>query len=131
MIALVNISYLIAMLSFILGLKFLSSPSKAKHGNILAGAGMVLAVIVTLISQFFGFSVSINLLLILLAIGTGTIVGNRMSDRVEMTAMPQLVSLFNAMGGGCAMLLGIMEARLGTPPSSASLILLWSGLIIG
>lgn len=131
MIALVNISYLIAMLSFILGLKFLSSPSKAKHGNILAGAGMVLAVIVTLISQFFGFSVSINLLLILLAIVTGTIVGKRMSDRVEMTAMPQLVSLFNAMGGGCAMLLGIMEARLGTPPSSASLILLWSGLIIG
>lgn len=131
MIALVNISYLIAMLSFILGLKFLSSPSKAKHGNILAGAGMVLAVIVTLISQFFGFSVSTNLLLILLAIVTGTIVGKRMSDRVEMTAMPQLVSLFNAMGGGCAMLLGIMEARLGTPPSSASLILLWSGLIIG
>lgn len=131
MIALVNISYLIAMLSFILGLKFLSSPSKAKHGNILAGTGMVLAVIVTLISQFFGFSVSINLLLILLAIVTGTIVGKRMSDRVEMTAMPQLVSLFNAMGGGCAMLLGIMEARLGTPPSSASLILLWSGLIIG
>lgn len=131
MIALVNISYLIAMLSFILGLKFLSSPSKAKHGNILAGAGMVLAVIVTLISQFFGLSVSINLLLILLAIVTGTIVGKRMSDRVEMTAMPQLVSLFNAMGGGCAMLLGIMEARLGTPPSSASLILLWSGLIIG
>lgn len=131
MIALVNISYLIAMLSFILGLKFLSSPSKAKHGNILAGTGMVLAVIVTLISQFFGFSVSINLLLILLAIVTGTIVGKRMSDRVEMTAMPQLVSLFNAMGGGCAMLLGIMEARLGSPPSSASLILLWSGLIIG
>ena len=131
MIALVNISYLIAMLSFILGLKFLSSPSKAKHGNILAGSGMVLAVIVTLISQFFGFSVSTNLLLILLAIVTGTIVGKRMSDRVEMTAMPQLVSLFNAMGGGCAMLLGIMEARLGTPPSSASLILLWSGLIIG
>lgn len=131
MIALVNISYLIAMFSFILGLKFLSSPSKAKHGNILAGTGMVLAVIVTLISQFFGFSVSINLLLILLAIVTGTIVGKRMSDRVEMTAMPQLVSLFNAMGGGCAMLLGIMEARLGTPPSSASLILLWSGLIIG
>lgn len=131
MIALVNISYLIAMLSFILGLKFLSSPSKAKHGNILAGAGMVLAVIVTLISQFFGLSVSINLLLILLAIVTGTIVGKRMSDRVEMTAMPQLVSLFNAMGGGCAMLLGIMEAQLGTPPSSASLILLWSGLIIG
>ncbi len=54
-----------------------------------------------------------------------------MSDRVEMTEMPQLISFFNAMGGGCAMILAIVEARLDAYPSTASLTLLWSGLIIG
>jgi len=133
MTAILEISYLIAMLSFIIGLKYLSSPGKAKHGNILAGAGMTFAVIITLISSFHNQTVSINLILILVAIVLGTIVGKRMSDKVEMTAMPQLVSFFNAMGGGCAMLLGIIEANQSgsNEVSSAALTLLWSGLIIG
>ena len=132
MTAILEISYLVAMLSFIIGLKYLSSPGKAKHGNILAGAGMTFAVIITLISSFYNQTVSINLILILLAIIAGTLVGKRMSDKVEMTAMPQLVSFFNAMGGGCAMLLGIIEAnQSGSDSSVAALSLLWSGLIIG
>lgn len=131
MLALTNISYLVAMLSFIIGLKYLSSPGKAKFGNLLAGGGMTLAVIITIVSHFTGQTIGINLLLILVAIVAGTIVGKRMSDKVEMTAMPQLVSFFNAMGGGCAMLLGIMEARISGAPSVASITLLWSGLIIG
>ena len=131
MLALTNISYLVAMLSFIIGLKYLSSPGKAKFGNLLAGGGMTLAVIITIVSHFMGQTIGLNLLLILVAIVAGTIVGKRMSDKVEMTAMPQLVSFFNAMGGGCAMLLGIMEARISGAPSVTSIVLLWSGLIIG
>ena len=102
MLALTNISYLVAMLSFIIGLKYLSSPGKAKFGNLLAGGGMTLAVIITIVSHFMGQTIGLNLLLILVAIVAGTIVGKRMSDKVEMTAMPQLVSFFNAMGGGVA-----------------------------
>jgi H+-translocating NAD(P) transhydrogenase subunit beta len=131
MITLINGAYLIAMLSFVIGLKYLSSPGKASRGNFYAGLGMTLAVLVTLMGAFYGQDVDIRLILILVAIAAGTVLGKRMSDKVEMTAMPQLVSFFNAMGGGCAMLLGIVEAGLGYEPTSSEIVLLESGLIIG
>lgn len=99
------------MISFIVGLKFLSSPQLAKLGNIIAGTGMTLAIVVTIIHTFYGGPVTINLILIILAVLLGTVLGKRMSDKAEMTRMPQLVSYFNAMGGGCALLLGIIEGQ--------------------
>lgn len=132
MTALVQIAYLIAMLGFVIGLKFLSSPSRAKTGNWIAAGGMALAVLATLVGQFYGIEISIlKISLIFAAILAGYFVGKRMSDRVEMTEMPQLISFFNAMGGGCAMLLALIEARLESAPSTTALSLLWAGLIIG
>ena len=132
MTAIVQIAYLLATLGFVIGLKFLASPSKAKTGNILAAAGMALAVVATLVGQFTGAEISVlKLSLILAAILAGHVVGKKMSDRVEMTEMPQLISFFNAMGGGCAMILALVEARLDGDPSASQLSLLWSGLIIG
>lgn len=132
MTALVHISYLIAMLGFVIGLKFLSSPSRAKNGNLIAAAGMAIAVIATLVGQFYGVEISVlKLSLIFIAIIAGHLVGKRMSDKVEMTEMPQLISFFNAMGGGCAMLLAVIESRIDATPPASSLSLLWSGLIIG
>ena len=111
MTILLEVSYFLAMISFIIGLKFLSSPQYARLGNIIAGLGMTLAIVVTVIYTFFGGPVTINLILIIIAILVGTVLGKRMSDKAEMTKMPQLVSYFNAMGGGCALLLGIIEGQ--------------------
>jgi NAD(P) transhydrogenase subunit beta len=130
--AIVHFSYLVAMLGFVIGLKFLSSPSRAKTGNLIAAGGMTLAVMATLLGEFYGVPISVlKITLIFAAIIAGYLVGKRMSDRVAMTEMPQLISFFNAMGGGCAMILALIEARVDATPSTASLSLLWAGLIIG
>jgi NAD(P) transhydrogenase subunit beta len=115
-----EISYFSAMISFIVGLKYLSSPLKARLGNSIAAAGMTLAIIVTIISTFYDSSVNINLVLIGIAILLGVFIGKQMSDRAEMTKMPQLVSFFNAMGGGCALLLGIIEGQQINPGNDRS-----------
>lgn len=111
MTTLLDISYLIAILSFIIGLKYLSFPQKAKLGNMIAAIGMTLAIILTIVVSFYQGTINTNLILILIAVVLGTIIGQIMAKRAEMTKMPQLVSFFNAMGGGCALLLGIIEAQ--------------------
>ena len=107
---LIELGYLISIISFLAGLKFMSSPKRAKLGNIIAAAGMVLAVCLTI-----GISISANiprtnLLVLSVAIFFGGVAGKRIESKVEMTKMPQLVSLFNATGGACALLIGIIEA---------------------
>lgn len=134
MTILLEVSYFLAMISFIIGLKFLSSPQRAKLGNIIAGSGMTLAIVVTVIHTFFGGPVTINLILIIVAILLGTILGKRMSDKAEMTKMPQLVSYFNAMGGGCALLLGIIEGQqlyYGDSPDRVAEVVLMTAMMIG
>ena len=129
----IKVGYLIAAISFIMGLKFMSSPKKAKTGNLIAAMGMVLAVVLTFFTPIGHSIPNTNLIIMLVAIAAGTIVGKRYSDKVQMTGMPQLVSLFNATGGGCAMLLGLAEANP-MYPKSADLtmqILLIAGLITG
>src|SRR5690554_5886993 len=131
--AIIEIGYLLATLSFILGLKFMSSPKKAKTGNTIAAIGMVLAVVLTFVAGYTEMVPYTNLIIILVAIAIGTIIGKRLSDKVEMTGMPQLVSLFNATGGGCAMLLGLEEANPMYPQQTDLVIqiLLIAGLITG
>lgn len=133
MAIILQFSYFLAMITFIIGLKFLSFPKKARLGNSIAAIGMVLACLSTVFVYFFDSIQSINFLLITLAIILGTIVGKIMSDKVQMTGMPQLVSFFNAMGGGCALLLGILEAQQlnADEMSRVELIPLISGLAIG
>jgi NAD(P) transhydrogenase subunit beta len=97
-------AYLIASLLFIFGLKRLSSPRTARSGNLIAGIGMALALAGTFILPDMG-----NFGAIILAIVIGTIPGWRLARRVKMTAMPQMVSLFNGMGGACALFISLAE----------------------
>jgi H+-translocating NAD(P) transhydrogenase subunit beta len=95
---------LIASLLFIIGLKRLSSPRSARSGNLLAALGMALALGGTFLLPGMG-----HFGWILLAIAIGTVPGWRLARRVKMTAMPQMVSLFNGMGGACALFISLGE----------------------
>lgn len=107
--SIMEIIYLVASIFFIYGLKMLSKPDSARMGNIIAAIGMGLAIIATMVfHKFHGQSVG-NVTLILIAIAFGTVVGWIIAVKVKMTAMPQLVSLFNGMGGACAALIAMME----------------------
>ncbi len=103
-------TYLISIVSFIWGLKFLSNPKKAKFGNWIASMGMALALGVTFVSLGINGTLKINIILVGASILLATILGKVVSKRVEMTEMPQLVSFFNATGGACAVFIGIIEA---------------------
>lgn len=100
----IQILYFIAFLLFILGMKRMGHPDTAKAGNFTAAMGMGVAIIATFLTP--GLS---NIPLIIVAIIVGSIGGFIASKRVKMTAMPQLVSFFNGMGGAAAALIGIVE----------------------
>lgn len=137
-ISILEISYVIASVLFIVGLKMLSHPLTARRGNILAAIGMVVAILATILfHQKEGKPIG-NIGLILAAILLGTIIGWLIARKVKMTAMPQLVSLFNGMGGAAAALISMMEfpnisneliAKSGMANGQVLAILL--GLIIG
>ena len=100
--------YLIGSLTFIIGLKMLSHPETARRGNLLAAGGMGLAILGTLL--FYKSDVPMLIYgLIFGAMIIGTVSGWIAAKKVQMTAMPQMVSLFNGMGGACAMLIGLIE----------------------
>jgi NAD(P) transhydrogenase subunit beta len=99
-----QIGYLIAAVCFIVALKALSSPRTARGGNLLGAAGAVLAVVIT----FVAYKPD-HLAPILIALGVGTVGGVVGSRRVQMTHMPQLVALFNGVGGGAAALVALVE----------------------
>jgi len=103
-----SIIYLIATVTFVIGLKMLGHPETAKKGNLIAAAGMILAIIGTIFLHDFEVP-SINYILIGVALLIGTVVGWLIAIKVEMTKMPELVSLFNGFGGASAMLIGIVE----------------------
>jgi len=104
-----EITYIIASILFIIGLKMLSRPDTARRGNIWAAVGMALAIVSTILfHQQDGEPIG-NVGLILVAILIGTVIGTLIARRVKMTAMPQLVSFFNGMGGAAAALISLME----------------------
>src|SRR5437867_3068229 len=102
---LIPVAYLIAAVTFILGLKGLSSPTTAVLGNRIAATGMLVAVIAT----FFASDVSGGVPIILAGIVVGGVAGFAGARVVKMTAMPQMVALFNGAGGGAAALVAILE----------------------
>lgn len=108
-ISILEITYVIASVLFIMGLKMLSHPLTARRGNTLAAVGMGLAIIATILfHQKEGKPIG-NIGYILAAIIIGTAIGWIIAKRVKMTAMPQLVSFFNGMGGAAAALISLME----------------------
>jgi NAD(P) transhydrogenase subunit beta len=112
-----------------MGLKMLSNPKTARNGNLLAAAGMI-AAIITAIFFHEGEVKPIIYGLIFGAIALGTVVGWLTAKKVQMTKMPELVSLFNGMGGACAALIGLVEFHHNVgDPTSIGIIL--AGMIIG
>jgi NAD(P) transhydrogenase subunit beta len=108
-ISILEITYVIASVLFILGLKMLSHPLTARRGNILAAFGMVFAIIATILFHRKDGQPIGNIPWILGAIVIGTVIGFVIAKKVKMTAMPQLVSFFNGMGGAAAALISMME----------------------
>ena len=100
--------YLIASITYILGLKMLGHPETARRGNLIAAAGMTLAIFGT-IFLYQGKVPMLIYALIAIAIIIGTIIGWIVAKKVDMTKMPELVSLFNGMGGASAALIGLIE----------------------
>ncbi len=155
-INILTLCYLIASVTFILGLKMLSNPATARKGNLVAATGMAVAILGTIFlyeedGQRLG-----NYIWIFSGLFIGAVVGTLAAKKVKMTAMPEMVSLFNGMGGACAMLISIVEfnhlidfpfkgegvtiypplsalgpTELPTHISSASLIIIMAGLVIG
>ena len=101
-----NLLYLISIASFILALKFLSSPATARRGNQIGAAGMVLAIAVTLAKN--GLDTGTYWLIAIAAL-IGSAIGVVGARRVKMTAMPQMVALFNGVGGGAVALVALAE----------------------
>jgi len=108
-ITILEIIYIVASVLFILGLKMLSNPRTARRGNILAAFGMGFAILATIFFHKKDGSHIGNIPWIIAAIVIGTIIGWIIARRVKMTAMPQLVSFFNGMGGAAAALISLME----------------------
>src|SRR5215218_1902188 len=109
---LLTIIYLIASVTFIIGLKMLSHPETARKGNLIAATGMTLAIIGTifLYKDELGNKLH-NYLWIFGGLMIGGVVGVMSARKVKMTAMPEMVSLFNGTGGACAALISINEFR--------------------
>lgn len=131
---LLELSYLIAALLFVYGLKLLSHPETARKGNIWAGVGMALAMVTTIFlhkNSDGGSIPTLNILIILIAIAFGSVVGWIVSQRVKMTAMPQLVSLFNATGGAASALVGLLEYPNVVAGDVGSILVTILGLVIG
>lgn len=128
------LSYLIGSVTFVIGLKMLSHPDSARKGNLLAAFGMVVSIVATifLYTNPHGetYRTTFNISLIMTAILVGTVAGWITAKRVEMTKMPELVCLFNGMGGACAAIIGLMEYEhnAGMTLNLATII---AGMIIG
>jgi NAD(P) transhydrogenase subunit beta len=124
-------SYLLSAIMFVIGLKLQSHPETARKGNLWAAAGMILPMITTLIlnKNTAGEGISFgNAAAVVLIIAAGTVVGSIMARKVKMTAMPQMVSFFNATGGAASAAVALIEYNK-TPDQAVLVSLL--GLVVG
>ncbi|HSD68961.1 MAG TPA: NAD(P)(+) transhydrogenase (Re/Si-specific) subunit beta, partial [Woeseiaceae bacterium] len=119
-------SYFIAAILFIFGLKRMSSPVTARGGIVWAGAGMVVATLVT-----FLYPGMTNYILMMIAIGLGGILAWVSGKRVAMTDMPQMIALYNGMGGGSAAAIAAVELFGGEEHGAIFSILAVAGGMIG
>lgn len=132
--SLLELSYLVAALLFVYGLKLLSHPDTARRGNLWAAGGMGLAMITTLLfhKNADGETIRLaNALVILVFIGLGSTIGWIVARKVKMTAMPQLVSIYNATGGAASMLVALLEYPNAIAGDVGSILVTVLGLVIG
>ncbi len=127
----INVLYIVAIILFIVGLRQVRGPRTAVQGNQVAAVGMAVAVLATLLDQRAG-----DWLLIIIGVGIGTAVGIPSARSVKMTAMPQMVALFNGVGGGAIALISLVEYRealhfLGENPELQELVPTLFAAIIG
>ncbi|HUH32763.1 MAG TPA: NAD(P)(+) transhydrogenase (Re/Si-specific) subunit beta [Daejeonella sp.] len=134
-ISILTICYLIGSITFIIGLKMLSHPESARKGNLIAAAGMGIAIFGTIfLYQEEGAKLG-NYAWIFSGLAIGTVAGTMAARKVKMTAMPEMVSLFNGMGGACAALISVVEfghlSHHIESSNSVTLLIIFAGLIIG
>ena len=126
----IRVLYILAFICFILGLRLLNHPRTAKRGNLIAAVGMAIAVTATLLIEEVG-----DYGLIAVGVAIGTAVGIPAARSVKMTAMPQMVALFNGVGGGAVALISFVEYREalehGGNPALETLIPILFAAIIG
>ena len=101
---LIGAFYLVAAALFIIGLKLLGSPTTARSGNLLAAVGMLIAIVVTLLDQKI-----LSYWMVLIGIVIGSSIGAVLARTIRMTAMPQMVAVFNGLGGGASALIATSE----------------------
>jgi proton-translocating NAD(P)+ transhydrogenase subunit beta len=122
--------YIIAFALFIIDLRLMNHPRTARRGNVIGAVGMGIAVVATLLIESVG-----DYGLIVLGIAIGTAVGIPAARSVKMTAMPQMVALFNGVGGGAVALISFVEYRealaIGPNPELEALIPMLFAAIIG
>ncbi len=138
-VSILTLIYIIAAVTFIMGLKMMSHPDSARKGNMVAGAGMLAAILGTIfLFRNPDGSLLGNYRWIFGSIIIGTIIGVLAAQKVKMTAMPEIVSLFNGLGGASAMLISVIEfnhlADVGFPPEDSSggtMAIIFAGVILG
>ena len=101
--SLINLSYIVASILFVIGIKMLGSARTARKGNMLSSVGMLLAIVVTLMEKNLDFTY------ILVGLIVGSIIGTLAARLVKMTSMPEMVALFNGFGGLASLLVGFAE----------------------
>ncbi len=126
----IDLTYLVASVLFIFGIKGLTHPRTAVRGNLLGAAGMLLAVIATLADrQVFGSGVQ-GLGLIVAGVLLGSAIGGTLALKIQMTAMPQMVAVLNAFGGGAsALIAGAVLADVADPSTQTVVATVASGII--
>jgi proton-translocating NAD(P)+ transhydrogenase subunit beta len=122
---LINLAYIVASVLFIFGLKMLSSPATARSGNRLSAVGMLIAVVVTLFSQQI-----LEFQYIVIAAIVGAVIGAFAARMVAMTAMPEMVALFNGSGGAASLLVG-WAALYQSGDTTFTLITIYLSILIG
>jgi NAD(P) transhydrogenase subunit beta len=122
----VGLLYLVTIACFVVSLRFLSSPRHARKGNWIGGVGMLVAIGTTLLLEGLG-----NWALIVVGGVIGTVVGVVGARNVRMTAMPQMVAIFNGVGGGAAALVALAEWHNAVDPARDETVSIVLSALIG
>ncbi|HYE65069.1 MAG TPA: NAD(P)(+) transhydrogenase (Re/Si-specific) subunit beta [Pyrinomonadaceae bacterium] len=121
----INLGYIVASVLFIFGLKMMSSQATARRGNQLSALGMLLAIVCTLLTRGLAFQ------WIVIGLTVGAIIGAWAAYAVKMTAMPEMVALFNGFGGLASLLVGWVEYHMHPASPASTIVAIYFAVLIG